>query len=192
MNMPNAYQLACYNELGVDLATLGCVMLDVELPSYVSAVIEPEWSYTSANPKLRHVAGVPSDHHVTLKFGLMRNAHAWKAAIDEVLSGWQIPDVLHVTEIASFASPLPDAEPYRCIIMKPWAGALFDAHQRLSLLPHIDTHASYVPHITLGYVQEQHAARAIERLDHLCLEQQLSCKVLGMNYGEPPPAPEQL
>ena len=48
------------------------------------------------------------------------------------------------------------------------------------------THASYVPHITLGYVQEQHAARAIERLDRLILEQQLSCKVLGMNYGDPP------
>ena len=190
--MPNAYQLSCYSELGVDLATLGCVMLDVELLSYVIDVIEPEWSYTSANPKLRHVAGVPSDHHVTLKFGLMRNAHAWKDAIDEVLSGWQIPDVLHVTEISSFASPLPDAEPYRCIVMKPYAGALLEAHQRLSLLPHIDTHASYVPHITLGYVQEQHAARAIERLDHLILEQQLSCKVLGMNYGDPPPAPEQL
>ena len=132
------------------------------------------------------VAGVSSDHHVTLKFGLMRNAHAWKIAVDEVLSGWQIPDVLHVTEISSFASPLPDAEPYRCIIMKPYAGALLEAHQRLSMLPHIDTHASYVPHITLGYVQEQHAARAIERLDHLCMEQQLSCKVLGMNYGDPP------
>ena len=62
----------------------------------------------------------------------------------------------------------------------------FEAHQRLSMLPHIDTHASYVPHITLGYVQEQHAARAIERLDRLILEQQLSCKVLGMNYGDPP------
>ena len=39
--MPNAYQLACYSELGVDLAALGCVMLDVELPSYVTNVIEP-------------------------------------------------------------------------------------------------------------------------------------------------------
>ena len=183
--MLNAYQLACYSDLGVDLGALGCVMLDVELPSYVTDVIDPEWSYTSTNPKLRHVAGVPSDHHVTLKYGLMRNAHTWRAAVDEVLSGWQIPDVLPVTGISSFPSPLPDTEPYRCIIMKPRADALLDAHKRLSLLPHIDTHASYVPHITLGYVQEQYAAYAIARLDHLRLEQQLSGKVLGINYGKP-------
>ena len=75
--------------------------------------------------------------------------------------------------------------------MKPRADALLDAHQRLSLLPHIDTHASYVPHITLGYVQEQHAARVIERLDRLCLEQQLSGKGLGINYGKPPVDGEQ-
>ena len=61
---------------------------------------------------------------------------------------------------------------------------LLDAHQRLSMLPHINTHPTYEPHITLGYVHETFAGYAIERLEHLVLEQQLTVRVSGINYGD--------
>ena len=52
------------------------------------------------------------------------------------------------------------------------------------MLPHINTHPTYEPHITLGYIHETFAGYAIERLEHLVLEQQLTVRVSGINYGD--------
>lgn len=181
--MPNAYTLSCYQQLGIDLDNLGCIMLDVELPQYVSAQLEPEWAYRSADPKLAHVAGYPDEHHVTMLFGLLHNGNAIRSAVDEVLDGWTPPQVLHCVDVGYFSSPLP-SEHYKCLWVKPHAPELLDAHQRLSMLPHINTHPTYEPHITLGYVHETFAGYAIERLEHLVLEQQLTVRVSGINYGD--------
>lgn len=182
--MKSAYTLDCYEPLGVSIPDLGCIMLDVEFPDYVTAQIEPEWAYHSQNPNMTHVAGIPDEHHVTLLFGLMHNGNATRFAVDEVLDDWERPTTLPVVEVGSFPSPRED-EPYRCIIFKPHAPSLLEAHQRLSLLPHVNTHAAYVPHITVGYVHERNADRAIRRLEQLVLEQQLTGAVTGLNYGDP-------
>ena len=181
--MPNAYTLSCYQQLGIDLDNLGCIMLDVELPQYVSAQLDPKWAYRSADPKLAHAAGYPDEHHVTMLFGLLHNGNAIRSAVDEVLDGWTPPQVLHCVDVGYFSSPLP-SEHYKCLWVKPHAPELLDAHQRLSMLPHINTHPTYEPHITLGYVHETFAGYAIERLEHLVLEQQLTVRVSGINYGD--------
>ena len=102
--MPNAYTLSCYQQLGIDLDNLGCIMLDVELPQYVSAQLEPEWAYRSANPKLAHAAGYPDEHHVTMLFGLLHNGNAIRSAVDEVLDGWTPPQALHCVDVGCSSS----------------------------------------------------------------------------------------
>lgn len=178
----NAYTLACYDRLGIRLRDLGCVMLDLE-PVVALPTIPAEWLYTSADPDLSHVAGLITEHHTTLLFGLLRNAHEWLLSIDEVLEGWQ-PYGLDVVEVTVFPSPKA-SEPYACIVAELESDSLRDAHARLSLLPHIDTHPTYRPHVTLAYVRAERGTQAAEKFrDAISGFEFVS---LGLNYGNPQP-----
>lgn len=178
----NAYGLTCYDRLGVRLRDLGCVMLDLE-PVSPLPTIPPEWLYTSTDPDLSHVAGLTTEHHTTLLFGLLRNAHEWLLAIDEVLADWDAPPALTADCVRAFPSPKP-AEPYACIVAELESNYIRDAHARLSLLPHIDTHPTYRPHVTLAYVHRDRAADvfALYHADPLPLR----FHPLGLNYGHRP------
>ena len=173
----NAYTLACYDRLGIKLRDLGCVMLDLE-PVSPLPTIPPEWLYTSTDPDLSHVAGQITRHHTTLLFGLLRNAHEYLLAIDEVLADWDAPPALEAVDVIGFPSPKP-AEPYVCIVAELESNYLRDAHARLSLLPHIDTHPTYRQHVALAYVHRQHAAGAIYRF----ADELPRFRSLGLNYG---------
>jgi 2'-5' RNA ligase len=180
MQIPNAYGMSFYRKLGIDLSKLGCVMLDVDVPGYVSNSLKSDWAYVSEDPKLAD--GLQSEFHVTLLFGLLTNANLLKEEIREVLSGWEMPKALPCTEVGVFPSPIA-SEPYKCVWVKPWSPQLLEAHCRLSMLPHVDSHAGYEPHITLGYVHEKYEDIAVEGLNRLVLEQTLSVAVRGLNYG---------
>lgn len=182
----NAYQLKCLPALGVKIADLGCVMLDVE-PLNIKGVIPEEWAYRSANPDLGHVSGIQTEAHITLKFGLLSNANAIREAVDEVLAGWEPGDV-YTQSIGAFDSPIP-SEPYACIVAElEVSRQLRDAHARLSLLPHIDTHPEYRPHVTIAYVHKDHRGDAIDAVRRALGTRDVfthaQVVTLGLNYGD--------
>ncbi len=161
----NAYDLDALRELGIDVGGLGCVMLDVDAPVKVADVIPQSWAYTSANPKLGRVDGIQTEHHVTLLYGLLPQVR--RAHVDEVLDGWTGLDASVKTDMLDvFESPLPD-EPYSCIVARQsWNAGdeVLDAHQRLSLLPHINTHPVFRTHVTLAYVRRDRTTQALQEL----------------------------
>lgn len=178
----NAYTLACYDRLGITLRDLGCVMLDLE-PVEPLPTIPAKWLYTSSDPDLAHVDGLIAEHHTTLLFGLLRNAHEWLLAIDEVLEGWE-PYGIDVADVTIFPSS-KRSEPYACIVAELESDSLRDAHARLSLLPHIDTHPTYRPHVTLAYVKAERAYAAAQEFRNALPG--LEFLTLGLNYGDQSP-----
>lgn len=160
--MKNAYQLDALPDLGIDVGQLGCIMLDVAhperdgappLPIPVKELLPNTWGYTSSNPALSHVNGIQTEHHITLLYGLLPQVR--RRHVDEVLDGWTGLDVSVKTDTLDvFKSPIPD-EPYACIVARQLSPSreIAEAHARLSLLPHINTHPQFKAHVTLAYVR---------------------------------------
>ena len=185
----NAYQLNALRELGISVGDLGCIMLDVDSPTPIANVLPQAWAYRSSNPALGHVDGIQTEHHVTLLYGLLPQVR--RAHVDEVLDGWTGQDAAVKTDMLDvFDSPLPD-EPYSCIVARQSWGAgdeILDAHQRLSLLPHINTHPSYKAHVTLAYVHRDRKGDALTELRRAFGGSPESTVIhfrpTGLNYGD--------
>lgn len=181
----NAYGLRALQRRGIVVSRLGCVMLDVTGP-HISRLLPALWLYSSTHPDRAWISGAQDQGHVTLLYGLLDNAHAIREDIDEVLDGWQMPAALTGDPaVTVFPSPFED-EPYSCLVARIDAPELRDAHARLSLLPHIDTHPEYKPHVTLAYVHreyEQDAARLIEQ-ELGCVKGGLDFTPTALNYGD--------
>lgn len=178
----NAYQVQALKDMGISIAGLGCVMLEVERLD-VESIVPAEWAYVSTNPERHWIKGLEAGDHITLLYGLLSNANTIRSAVDEVLDGWE-SGALRLGTIGSFPSTFED-EPYACIVghvnVTP---ALLDAHARLSLLPHIDTHPTYRPHLTLGYVHREHEQDAIDLLTKRMAGEKLQPR--GLDYGRKP------
>lgn len=149
-------------ELGIEVSTLGCVMLPVEpfdlFADGRDALLDVEDLYASNDPKKWWVQGdVTYKAHITLLYGLMKPAYEQKDAVDRVLEGWERPEYLVPLQITIF--PSPDDEEYAAIVAEVGGSALTEAHQRLSYLPHVDTFPVYKPHMTLAYVRLEAAQR---------------------------------
>lgn len=168
-----------HEELGVDTDKLGCIMLDLQTFDV-----------------LKHVEGGASDlagdgtvaeteAHVTLLYGLLQNGNTIKEQVDKVLDGWSLDSVV-LDEITSFPVPA-DAEAVP-IVAKLWDVRLTEAHDRLSLLPHVNTFTEYNPHVTLAYVKNdpdvvQKWVKALRtELGGMRLN------ATGINYGHAPAA----
>jgi hypothetical protein len=183
----NAYNLAALPALGVNVSKLGCVMLDVEPadPDLRIDFIKEEWGYHSTHPDRRYVSGVQYRWHVTLLYGLLHNAQDIKEHVDEALRGWAVTRPLTVRRLEMFPSPW-ESEPYVSIVGRlstaigPEPPDLIEAHARLSMLPHIDTHPQYKPHVNFGFVKRHHATEAYEAC-HALLPMPLT--VVDINYG---------
>lgn len=162
--MKSAYDVKALETMGIDISSLGCVMLGVE-PINLSDVIDPEWAYVSPDPDRFWIDGITKNTHVTLLYGLLQPAHAIESAIDEVLEGWEKPERVEMDMLDVFPSPFED-EPYSCIVARQTRPqqALLEAHQRLSLLPHINTYPTYKAHVTLAYVHRDHMVKAVSAL----------------------------
>lgn len=148
-----------YKGLGLNLSTLGCVMLDLEPPIDLLTMedeIKNTGCFYYAKDKSRFwIDGfVGKNPHVTLLYGLIEQAKNYEWHIEQVLKGWKLEDV-EVEKIGYFDSPYPD-EPYYCIVAHvKITPELLEGHQRLEFLPHINTFTGYKAHFTIAYVRKE-------------------------------------
>ena len=150
-----------YEALGLNLATLGCVMADLE-PAEIDIKTKCTFHY-SENTDRFWIKGYVADlnPHVTLLYGLLQKANNYKWHIDQVLDGWKLDEV-EIEDFGYFDSPYAD-EQYYCVIAHiKVTPELLDGHQRLSFLPHINTFPKYTPHITIAYIDKNE--RELENL----------------------------
>jgi hypothetical protein len=179
---------AMYDEMGIDLKDLGCIMLDTEAPEFNW----PEYTkeddfYTSDDPALFWVKGLVSQDtpHVTLLYGLMQDGKAWKKQVDTVLSD-RVPETVEISGIECFGSPYDD-DPYYCLVATlDTQYGLLECNERLSMLPHVKTFPGYKAHITLAYIRKDPILRdeLIANMHRELVGQELETK--GINYGGKP------
>lgn len=151
-----------YKELGINLDTLGCVMLDVEPLNNMNANDHEgmEGLYYTKNTERKWINGWIAGNvaHVTLLYGLLDNAHHWEKHIESVLSDWKLQEI-EIENISFFESPYED-EPYYCIVAHiKVTDELMEGHQRLEFLPHINTFNGYKPHMTICYIKKDDKLR---------------------------------
>lgn len=149
-----------YQQLGINVSDLGCIMLKTE-PLQVSDIINQEDLYYASDPiNHAYVNGIVSESkpHCTLLFGLMESGQVWKEQVDEVLDGWGINEV-QIQGVISFESNYDD-EAYYCIVVElALTPELIEGNARLRFLPHIDTFPTYKAHITLAYIKQDQGLR---------------------------------
>lgn len=138
-----------YAQLGIDTGKLGCIMVDTE-PLVNSDIIPDEAYYYSEEQKW--VQGNVSEEvpHVTVLYGLLRTGTEMERHVSAVLEGWVLPDIT-IKEVSFFYGH--GGEYITIIALVDVSDGLKEGHQRLSLLPHVNTFGEYKPHITLAYVK---------------------------------------
>jgi len=182
-NFPHVYQ-----SLGIDLSKLGCVMLDLnEMPEARGIDLKGDPFYHAADPSHFWIKGWVFDNpHVTLLYGLMTPANETpnRELVPEVLKGWDYPTI-EIDSIGYFESPYQE-EPYWCIVAMVRVNAqLQEGHDRVAMLPHINTFPGYKPHATIAYIKkslgDNYRDNLIESFNQLFIGKTLSVK--GINLG---------
>lgn len=172
-----------YDDLDIDLDKLGCIMLDTEKFDVTRFVDEGQADLIYSTDKAGHLMGdvAEIEPHVTLLFGLLQNGNIWKDKVDTVLEDWAVPTVT-IKDVTAF--DLGDSYAIVGLIKK--TPELIDGHERLTLLPHIQTFSEYKPHLTLAYVDHDAAVRdkwvTALRAEYKGKE----LKTKGINYGDKP------
>lgn len=179
-----------YTQFGIDLNSLGCVMLDV-VPLDTMYTIEADGAgvalYYAKNKARFWINGwvVGDKAHVTLLYGLLAPAKNYGRHIEAVLEGWKLESV-EIEDVGYFDSPYPD-EPYWCIVAHlRVTEELLEGHNRLEFLPHINTFTGYKPHITVCYLDKRQGPdyrdRLIEEFRGLWIHKKLKVKE-ELNFG---------
>lgn len=172
-----------YEDLGIDAGRLGCIMIDVEkIP--VSDVIPADALWFKEDEPDSHTQGAVSENepHVTLLYGLMRSGLELKKHVDAVLTDWS-EEFVTIDKVDFFYSNDPHDKYITIIALVKVTDELLEANGRLRMLPHIDTFATYKPHITLAYVKESSDWK--EYIDTLNSDLAgLNVPVTGLNYGD--------
>jgi len=150
-----------YKDLDIDLNKLGCIMLALDgsvvpdLPESLSDCLH----YSGHKDRFwidGFVAG--KTPHVTLLYGLMESGQKYKKYVLDVLNDWDAKDI-EIESIGTFPSPYKD-EQYYCIVAHAKVTPnLLEGHNRLELLPHINTFIGYKPHMTIAYIKKDDKKR---------------------------------
>lgn len=125
----NAREFPFYQDMGIDLNALGCVMLDTDSP------INGGFS------------GVDS-FHVTVRYGFI-TPPVEIVHIKEVLSDFVVPQVVTVIGLDVF----PINPTTEVIVALVESLPLRMMNKALGVLPNIATFPEYKPHITIGYTE---------------------------------------
>jgi len=179
-----------YEMLGYNLSKLGCLMLDTEpikteyfqmMQDGITAYFP---SYHATNKERFWIDGYVADKtpHLTLFYGFLQEAKCYKWHIEKLLEDTNFSSV-KIETVDFFESPYED-EPYYCIVAKiEKTPELLEAHNKMTLLPNIQTFPDYKPHITIAYIIKDEAIRDdfIEHLKKEIVGKEL--KVIGLNYG---------
>ena len=187
-----------YEALGYNLSKLGCLMLDTEpiiLSDYLiqdigsGAVcnfneLVKSYGYFAKNKDRFWIDGYVADKtpHLTLFYGFLQEAGCFKWHIEKLLEGTNISSV-KIEDVSFFESPYED-EPYYCIVAKvEKTPQLLEAHNKMTLLPNLQTFPDYKPHITIAYIIKDEKIRDdfITQMKKELVGKEL--KVIGLNYG---------
>ena len=172
-----------YDGTGVNPDDLGCIMLDVE-PMDVLKHLPAELhdNLVQATTRHDHAMGAvaESEAHVTLLYGLLENGNVWKDKVDAVLTGWKL-DRVEIDEVGFFETP----DSFAVVAHVKLTGDLVDGHERLTLLPHIQTFSEYKPHITLAYVDKDTDVTPWVKALGAAYNGK-TVKSVGINYGDEP------
>lgn len=137
-----------YNDIDIDPDDLGCIMVDtesLEVQSLLSDDMKAQlFEQTKFDQSSTPAENVP---HITLLYGLLENGNIWKDKVDELLKGWKMKNAT-IEKVDYFKT----SDSYAVIGHIEKTPELVDGHERLTLLPHIQTFSEYKPHITLAYV----------------------------------------
>jgi hypothetical protein len=167
----------------VDVDKLGCIMIDTGTVKVTKFVEDGKADLIEATDGSDHAMGAVAEKeaHVTLLFGLLENGNIWKDKVDTVLEGWTL-DSVTINDVTAF--DLGDSYAIVGLIKK--TPELIDGHERLTLLPHIQTFSEYKPHLTLAYVEHDQATadKWVKALRAEYKGAEPSTK--GINYGDKP------
>jgi 2'-5' RNA ligase len=190
MQQLNSHQFKeVYEWLGIKVADLGCVMLDVAPVLFKSNEVREvfedigNYFYKSENNDRFWIDGFVAQKtpHATLLYGLLQPAENYKRHIDRVLEDWKA-EPLKIKEIGFFESPYED-DPYYCIVAHlEVTKNLKEGNDRLQFLPHINTFAGYKPHITIAYIEKDDTYRD-EIITSLKFLEGKELEVTGVNLG---------
>lgn len=154
--------------IGLNPDDLGCVMLEVELPSVYRMVLEDEWEYKS--PVKKFMSGYDVDAHITLLYGLLFQPSdpEFRPFVDAALANWYKPNIVLMTDVEAF--DIDDGYELSSAIVLTLGENTHDlrdlkeANDQLRKLPHVNGFPVYKPHITVGYVKREFADLAVQRL----------------------------
>lgn len=178
----------------VDEGKLGCIMLDLQ-----TFDVRPHVEGADADLYLTdeaHSGGAvaETEAHVTLLYGLLQNGNTIKDKVDKVLDGLNIESVI-VNDVGSFevAADAPSVPIVAYVSSNSSRGLYYDgdnrlkqAHDRLALLPHINTFGDYQPHVTLAYVKNDPdiVQKWVKALGEKLRGMRIGAT--GINYGDLP------
>lgn len=172
-----------YKKLGININTLGCVMLDIK-KGEIENLLDEEELYYSPSKEMFWIKGFVAGKvpHLTLLYGLMKSGTLYEPYIKKVLTGWKMKTVT-IDEVSYFDSTY-EKEPYYCIVAKAKVTpALREGHERLQFLPHIDTFAGYKPHVTIAYIKKDRKLRDRIIKDYAESLEGKKLSVTGINLG---------
>lgn len=172
-----------YDGLDVDPNDLGCIMINTEtLPILKHVPEDLHGELIDATSRHDHAMGAvaETEAHVTLLYGLLENGNVWKEKVDTVLEGWSLSEVT-IQDVGYFETP----DSFAVVAHIDKSPELIDGHERLTLLPHVQTFSEYRPHLTLAYVSKE--ADIDDWVDYLgSAYNGKTIKTKGINYGDLP------
>lgn len=172
-----------YDGTDIDPSNLGCIMIDTETLDVMKHVpAEFAGDLIQATKPEDHAMGAvaETEAHVTLLYGLLENGNIWKDKVDAVLKDWSL-DTVTIADVDYFDV----GDSFAVIAHIEKTPELIDGHERLTLLPHIQTFSEYRPHLTLAYVSKY--ADIDDWVDHLGTAfNGQTLKTTGINYGDLP------
>jgi len=153
--------IAKYQDSGYGLESYGCVMINCKISGL--PVFPADWAYQRTSTDPDYVGGIPTHYHATIKYGLLpeANLEQAKTIAEGVLRRYSInPTNISVDDFNNS----PD---YVCLVLKFDSNTLTHLNKTITetLPAATGTYGQYQPHITIGYINPEHATEAVNLIN---------------------------